>query len=446
MKGRTHTGISEKHLEKAGLKLRLSNPRFLRSVFATLVFLSLFSFISHGQAFGKGSTIRDGRLPAAGLIVDNKGNLYGTTEIGGAGGGQGDGTVFELTPTGAGGWSESILWSFNGTDGQIPASRLVMDTDSGGNLLALYGTTINGGTSGDGTMFGLNPPAKSGGSWTESTLFSFDVTDGSLPGALIMDNSGYLYGTTQSGGANGDGTVFELTPTKKGTWKESILLSLAGSSDGEKPRGALVLDGGNLYGTTQTGGPDGAGTVFELTPQAGGSWKEVVLWSFDGADGSDPGALITDNNSNLYSMTANGGTSNDGTVFELTTETGGSWSESILHNFVGTDGATPEAGLIMDTDGNLLGTTNGGGAHGDGTVFELTPNGAATDLYDFGNNGAADGRNPVGLTMIGGNLYGTTYEGGTYGGGTVFELTPTTSGVTTTWTESVLYNFDGPAL
>ena len=432
--------------------MRLSKPQYLRSIFVfSLLALAILNLTAHSQAFGKGkSTGIDGRLPIAGVIADAKGNLYGTTEIGGNGGGQGQGTVFELTPNGSGGWTESILFSFDLTNGYLPSSRLVMDTDSNGNLLDLYGTTWLGGTYQDGTVFKLKVPSNSGGSWTESTLFNFNNTDGLNPRPVTRDNSGNLYGTTQSGGTNGDGTVFELTPTQKGKWKESILLNFAGSSDGQNPRGALILDGkGNLYGTTQTGGPGGAGTVFELTPQTGGSWTETVLHSFSGSDGSNPGSLIMgttpETSSNLYSMTVSGGANGAGTVFELTPQTGGSWIETVLYSFNGADGAAPEEGLIMDTGGNLYGTTNGGGANSDGTVFELTPSGVETDLHDFGEN-STDGRSPVGLIMNGGNLYGTTYEGGTIGGGTVFELIPATSGVTTTWTESVIYSFKEPAL
>jgi len=435
----------------------------LRSVFVfSLLTLAILNLTDHSQAFGKGkSSGLDGRLPLAGVIADTKGNLYGTTLLGGDGGGQGQGTVFELTPNGSGGWTESILFSFDNTDGFEPSSRLAMDSDSNGNLLDLYGTTWLGGAPYiNGTVFELTPPAKTGGSWTESTLFNFNGPDGTNPRAVTRDNSGNLYGTTQSGGANEDGTVFELVQNKKGNWKESVLLNFAGSSDGQNPRGTLILDGGSIYGTTQTGGTGGAGTVFELTPGTGESWTESVIHSFTGSDGSNPGSLIMDSTGNLYSMTeSGGGTANDGTVFELTppmtiggtcsNNVGpGCWTETVLHSFSGSDGAAPsapEAGLIMDTLGNLYGTTFDGGTSSYGTVFELRPPTSVvttwteTVLHSFSGS-PADGEYPVGLIMNGNNLYGTTYEGGAIGGGTVFELSLATG------VETVLYSFDGPAL
>jgi uncharacterized repeat protein (TIGR03803 family) len=331
--------------------------------------------------------------------------------------------------------------------------------DKGGNL---YGTTFGGGAYGRGTVFELTPPSTIGGNWTESILWSFgNGNDGTLPGAgLIMDNSGDLYGTTEHGGAHQSGsdqggTVFKLTlpSASGGNWTESILWSFGNGADGVSPEGGLIMDtGGNLYGTTYSGGAhqsetDQGGTVFKLTlPSAiGGNWTESILWSFgNGADGVSPeGGLIMDTGGNLYGTTYSGGAygesqGGDGTVFELTppSTSGGNWTESILWSFGnGTDGDFAEAGLIMDTRGNLYGTTLFGGAYEDGTAFELTPPSTAggnwneSILWSFGNG--ADGVQPLaGLTAdTSGNLYGTTYNGGTYSGefsddgsGTVFEI------------------------
>src|SRR5271167_2273777 len=388
----------------------------------------------------------DGETPGAGLIFDAAGNLYGTT----SGGGTGTyfGTVFELTPTAGGGWMEQVLHSFNGGDGYWPFAGLIFD--AAGNL---YGTTYVGGAYGEGTVFELTPAA--GGGWTERVLYSFcsqrSCTDGETPGAgLIFDAAGNLYGTT-SGGGTGTyfGTVFELTPTAGGGWMEQVLHSFNGG-DGYWPFAGLIFDAaGNLYGTTYVGGAYGEGTVFELTPAAGGGWTERVLYSFCSqrscTDGETPGAgLIFDAAGNLYGTTSGGGTGTYfGTVFELTPTAGGGWMEQVLHSFNGGDGYWPFAGLIFDAAGNLYGTTYVGGAYGEGTVFELTPaaGGGWTEqvLYNFKHNGT-DGYNPeAGLIFDkNGNLYSTTLAGGTYGEGTVFELRPTAGG---DWTEEVLHSF-----
>jgi uncharacterized repeat protein (TIGR03803 family) len=438
MNGRTEANHC---IEQGDIKLRLPNLRFFRTVFVFSLVALAVSLTAHGQAFAKGkSTNVDGRLPLGGVLMDNKGNLYGTTEIGG----QGDGTVFELTPNGTGGWTESILFSFNNADGFDPLAGLVMDTDTNGNLLDLYGTTQSGGSYGDGTVFKMTPPSRSGGSWTESTLFNFNGTDGLNPLTLIRDINGNLYSTTKSGGQTTRGTVFELTPQTRGSWKESILWnfgSVSGVIDGSEPIDLIMDSNNNFYGTTAKGGTSGTGTVFEL-PATGG---EKILYDIP-SDGTSPGRVILgatpQTSGNLYGTTATGGTNGYGTVFELSLSTG---FETPLYNFQGglTDGNGP-GHLIMDTSGNLYGTT-GGGEFGYGTVFELSSTGVESILWNFkGSPTDGNGPNPLMLDNNG-NLYGTTYEGGIYGGGTVFELSPPTNGATA-WTEEVLYSFDGQAL
>jgi uncharacterized repeat protein (TIGR03803 family) len=383
----------------------------------------------------------NGTSPAAGLIEDASGNLYGTTSAGGSS--ILWGTVFKLTPNGDGGYSESVLYNFctqggtNCTDGADPLAGLV--EDASGNL---YGTTANGGANYSsnchdgscGTVFKLAPNGD--GSYSQSVLYSFcaqggtSCTDGANPLAgLIEDASGNLYGTTWYGGAtvpNSDstttgGTVFELKPNGDGTYSESVLYtfcSQSGCADGEWPIAGLIEDtSGDLYGTTSAGGATitvsgnttTGGTVFKLTPNGDGSYSESVLYSFCSqsgcTDGEGPGAgLIEDAFGSLYGTTSYGGANCQygydgagcGTVFELVRNGDGGYSENVLYSFCaqgGTgcpDGYEPSSGLIEDASGNLYGTTFDGGVHdvyGDGgTVFELTPSGTGYTeavLYSF---------------------------------------------------------------
>jgi uncharacterized repeat protein (TIGR03803 family) len=373
------------------------------------------------HSFGNGS---DGVYPS-GMILDSVGNLYGTTSEGGI---YGVGTVFELTPTGHGGRIEQVLFNFHSPYGDGPLAGLIFDPV--GNL---YGTTEGNSDSNLGAVFELTPTG--GGGWTEQVLHNFNG-DGYDPEAgLVMDNAGNLYGTT--GGGNQDypyGTVFELSPTVGGEWTVKVLHSFNGA-DGDDPWfGSLILDGaGNLYGTTLRGGTYGAGVVFELMPTMDGNWTETVLHSFsqDGTDGCLPwGGVILDATGSLYGTTWVCGSNNAGVVFKLTPTGDGSWTETLLHTFGGgTDGANPEAALIFDSAGNLYGTTSAGGnyGYGYGTVFELVPNssGGWTEqiLYNFRNS--PDGNAPdTPLVLDGaGNIYGATGGGGTYGYGTAFELT-----------------------
>jgi uncharacterized repeat protein (TIGR03803 family) len=220
--------------------------------------------------------------------------------------------------------------------------------------------------------------------------FSYFGKDGTFPWAdLVLDAHGNLYGTTAAGGAFPEsGTVFELSPKAGGGWKETVLHNFNGTvdnTDGNTPMAGLILDAvGNLYGTTYFGGAHGLGRVFELSPQKGGGWKEKALHDFnkDGTDGYGPQAgLIFDAAGNLYGTTFIGGSGSCvyygscGTVFELTPQADGTWTEKVLHSFNndGTDGYWPYAGLTLDAAGNLYGTTWAGGAQGNGTVFEITP-------------------------------------------------------------------------
>ena len=395
--------------------------------------------------FGNGT---DGAVPTADLISDSQGNLYGTTSLGGIHlnkcGGSGCGTVFQLSPRQGGGWTETILHSFgNGADGQMPMGTLVADQQ--GNF---YGTTTSGGShnncsgSGCGTVFELSP--RQGGGWTETILHSFGgSTDGKEPvGNLVVDTNGNLYGTTAFGGihpcsgGDGCGTVFELSPRQGGGWIETILHSFGQTGDGENPMAGLVIDGqGNLYGTTYNGGIHQLGTVFELSPNQSGGFTEVVVHSFGrGSDGTNPDAnLIIDSNGNLYGTTQYGGIHSQGTAFEMSPRQGGGFSETLLHSFgnlVSNDGQNPIAPLAMDTDGNFYGTTFQGGIYFAGTAFELSPNGSGgwneVMLRNFGNG--IDGAYPAAGVLLdsAGHVYGTTELGGSSPSldGVVFEITP----------------------
>jgi len=312
----------------------------------------------------------DGGYPDAGLIIDASGNLYGTTSQGGT---NDYGTVFQLVySSSTGTYTENVLYSFtqSGGDGAQPLG-LVMDAS--GNL---YGTTTGGGTNDVGTVFEL---VYSSGTYSEKVLHSFTNSggDGANPAGLVMDASGNLYGTTTFGGTSLYGTVFELV-NSSGTYSEKVLYSFTNSGgDGGYPYAGLLRDlVGNLYGTTQIGGTNDAGTVFELV-YSSGTYTEKVLYSFtnSGGDGAYPDAgLVRDPSGNLYGTTNEGGTNGYGTVFELVYFSG-AYTEKVLHSFTnsGGDGAYPYAGLVRDPSGNLYGTTHGGGAYTFGTVFGLTP-------------------------------------------------------------------------
>jgi uncharacterized repeat protein (TIGR03803 family) len=421
-----------------------------------------------GSAFATKETVilpfdvTDGMTPLSGFVADKAGNLYGVTSIGGSGdcsdfgGGGGCGTVYELSPPAknAGAWSETVLYNFQGgADGDEVVGSLIFDKK--GNL---YGTTALGGggscTYGCGTVFELSPPAKKGGAWTKSIIYLFQgaSADGSYPeAAMVFDRDGNLYGTTsQGGGPNcggyGCGTVFELKPPHQQgeTWTETVLHTFVGpsSTDGYGPSCNLVFDAtGNLYGTTGFGGTYNNGAVFEMNPPAakGDPWAESVIYSFIGQpDGASPSAgLVAGQNGSFYGSATGWGPKDYGTIFQLTppAQAGDPWTETVLHAFtLQADGGNPGGGVILDTEGNLYGTTAVGGNYscnagfndGCGVVFKLAPpakQGGAwkqTVLHSF--TGGEDGIQPESGLLIGrfGLLYGTTEMGGASGAGTVF--------------------------
>jgi uncharacterized repeat protein (TIGR03803 family) len=310
----------------------------------------------------------DGKNPHGGVSFDRHGNLDGTTVAGGSGGScssDGCGIVFQLTPQ-----TENVLHNFSaGSDGFGPGGGVVFDPS--GNL---YGMTPDGGAHSQGTIYEV---WRAGHQWHEKVIHAFTGgTDGGIGslGLLLRDAAGNLYGVAEIGGAHGDGTVFKLRVTSRKRWKLTTLYAFTGSLDGDSPYGGLVADAaGDLYGTTYYGGADGQGTVFELAARTHGRYRERVLYSFQGgSDGSSPTATLVFQNGELYGTTsAGGGSCGCGTIFKVNATSG---SESVLHAFgSGSDGAYPYYGLTFDAKGNLYGATVAGGAFGQGTVYEFTP-------------------------------------------------------------------------
>lgn len=301
----------------------------------------------------------NGQYPLAGLIADKAGNLYGTTGWGGnltLNSGKGDGTVFEIV---AGSNTVTTLAEFNGTNGQSPYAGLV--ADAAGNL---YGTTYYGGANNDGVVFEV-----AAGTNALTAVVSFAYTNGWGPNCgLIADSQGNLYGTTFAGGADDNGTVFAVTPS---TGTLATLASFNGAN-GDGPVAGLVEDSaGNFYGTTENGGAKGDGAVFEVSA---GNNALTILVSFNGSNGNSPvGGLIEDAAGNLYGTTENGGVTGNGTAFQVAPATG---AVTTLVSFNGTSGDSPIAGLVADTSGNLYGTTQDGDG-GQGNVFELSGSGFA---------------------------------------------------------------------
>jgi uncharacterized repeat protein (TIGR03803 family) len=349
----------------------------------------------------------NGSYPSGGLIQANDGNFYGTTTFGGPGAPATNGTVFEMTPSGA----LSNLFGFSFTNGAAPRAGLVQGADG-----SFYGTTYNGGTNNAGTLFQLG----TNGSLTTLVHLSFAGNSGAYPIAgLIQGADGNFYGTAAIGGTNGGyGTIFELATN--GTF--SSLHSFSGTNGGASPYAPLIRGSdGSFYGTTYGGGTNGYGAIFQLTTN--GAFN--VRYSFTGTnDGGNPyGGLVQGTDGNFYGTTFFGGTNGFGAVFRFATN----GTLTPLVSFGNTNGANPQAGLLPGADGNFYGTTWSGGAYtndtgvGYGTVFEVTTNGMLTTLVSFDStNGAFP---EAGLVQgRDGNFYGTTSQGGTNGYGTVFRL------------------------
>jgi uncharacterized repeat protein (TIGR03803 family) len=326
----------------------------------------------------------DGIMPLAGLIFDAAGNLYGTTSQGGQGTGgfgcgHGCGTVFELSPTAGGIWTEKVLYAFTGgTDGAIPTTSLAMD--SSGNL---YGTTTLGGADsnsilcaqGCGVIFRLQPSAT--GDWTETVLHSFCsgvCRDGASPNGLSLDSAGNLYSTTTQFGDHNGGALIQLTQNQKGNWSDKLLHEFGKDFDGQSPNSGLVFDAsGNLYGTTNKGGKKFGGTIFQLSPRANGQWSETILYNFcsaeNCADGGYPAVGLTmDPAGRLYGANFGGGNAGFGDIFGFERDETGQWRYAIFYD---SPNVNLDAPVIIDAAGNFYSTTTTGGEFNVGTAFEV---------------------------------------------------------------------------
>ena len=344
-----------------------------------------------------------GAQPVTGVIADAAGNLYGTTWA--------PAVVYELTPNGDGSWTQTILHTFTGTpDGQGPISLIF---DGQGNL---YGATSYGGANGKGTLFKLTP-SQSG--WTETIVYNFPGgKNGQFPlGPMILDDAGNFFVVALW-------NIVEVSPSGSGYTSRKIY----GGNEGNAVRGLTLDASGNIFCTS-------SGTVFELTPNKKGGFTTHVLHKFVG--GQDDGLYgdgnpTFDKNGNFYGTTQGGGISGNGTVFEMSPGRHGKWTESIVYSFP--SAASPSSGIVFDAAGNAYGSTSEGGESGDGTIFQLAApiqNGNYNLIWSF--NGS-DGAVPIGSLLLdsAGSIYGATYRGGsedgdcgaTAGCGVVFQIAP----------------------
>ena len=389
-----------------------------RTLTAALLCMLLIALPAMAQTFQvlHSFTGAEGMQPTAGLTPGGPGVFYGTASTGGE---YDHGTVFKMTRHGSS-WTLLPIYAFKSLyDGANPLSGVIIGRDG-----ALYGTTI-GFNDGQGTLFKLQPQATPPGSplvpWQLTLLHTFTGAngDGDQPvyGPLITDQAGNIYGTTQFGGANTFfGTLWEASPGSGG-WSETVLASFDLPTNGPLS-GAVMDSAGNFYGTTADGE-----AVFEVSPNGSG-WTTTILHSFDPQSTRAYGTLIRDQLGNLFGASASGGTDGCGIVYELS-PSGGGWTYQVIHTF-----ACPGEGvygeLTLDAAGNLYGVRSSGGAHDDGQIFKMTPSNGSwtfTDLYDF-NRG--EGLFAYGAIVFDaqGNMYGTTESGGQYGHGIVWELTP----------------------
>lgn len=402
---------------------------------ATLLFMLLTAIVAQAQTFTVLHTFSgpDGAYPSAAPTLDRVGNLYGPT-ISGTGAAY-NGTIFKLSYR-ASGWVLSSLYEFRGgNDGENPHGGVTFDQNG-----ILYGTTLLGG-GGDcypnacGAVFKLRPPANVCRSeycpWGKTQLYAFqEAADGAGPNcAVVFDQAGNIYGTTEGGGT-GLGVVYELTSSGDG-WTENVPHSFIGPPDGAYPTNVISDSSGNLYGTTTDNGPFNLGTIFRLTP-SGSGWTFTVLYAFEGSsDGGFPyGGVMLDQSGNLYGTTTQGGAGGNGTIYQLTPQ-GGSWTYNVLYFFPAGSPAPDPTTLAIDAAGNLYGVTSSGGRYSTGSVFKLTHSGSGwtfTSLYDF--TGGSAGEEPIDTVVLdtNGNIYGAAYYGGNNncenGCGTIWEITP----------------------
>jgi uncharacterized repeat protein (TIGR03803 family) len=342
----------------------------------------------------------NGGHPGGRLALDAVGSVYGSAIDGGA---SGDGTIFKVPGAGLG--VETVATFTGGAGGAGPFGGVVLDDQ--GNL---YSTADSGGANGDGTVFEV-----AAGTNAITTLASFVGTNGSFPvGRVVLDDQGNLYSTADDGGAHGLGTVFEVA---KGSNAITTLASFDGTNGSYPPSGVGIDAQGNLFGCTEQGGANGDGVIFEVVK---GSNTITPLASFDGTNGSDPiVGLAVDAQGNVFGTTYGGGADSHGTGFE---SLAGSNTITTLASFDGANGSDPIGGVVLDAHGDLFGATLTGGDNGDGTVFEVVAgSGTITTLHSFSGD---DGANPDGGVILDahGNIFGSAENGGATGNGTVFEL------------------------
>jgi uncharacterized repeat protein (TIGR03803 family) len=357
------------------------------------------------HSFGAGT---DGSQPDQ-LTQAKDGNLYGVTAAGGV---NGNGTVFKISPAG----TETVLYSFaitNGIDGREPVGSLVQTSD--GNF---YGLTFFGGAAQDGTLFQITPDGY------ESVVHTFGVhsNDGMFPNpSLVLGMDGNFYGTTLAGGAHGIGVAYEVTPL--------VLETIFYDFDDSPPTVTFIQAADGTFYGTNVGGQYGNGLVYSLTP--GGEATVVYNFGTAAADGKQPvGGLLEGSDGNFYGVTVNGGANNTGTVFRVSPAGVVDFLYAFGPAAPGNAGSTPQAGLIQAKDGNFYGTTSRGGTNNTGTVYQLSASGTVSTLYSFGPASGTDGTGPVTSLVQGtdGSLYGTTPSGGAFqsGGsaplGTVFRI------------------------
>ncbi len=338
----------------------------------------------------------DGGEPQADVVMDSAGNLYGTTASGGDPTCVAEhgycGVIFKLTPGAGGIWTESVLLDFTGTNGLEPVGGLIFD--SAGNL---YGTTYFGGTLGYGTVFELSP--SSGGTWTQTVLANMPSQIRSPNSDLVFDAAGNLYGTTSFGGSStsvciaGCGTIFKLTPGTGGTWTVHAIHSFNGTN-GATPVGLAIDAAGNLFGSAPFGGTgacpglgaNGCGVVYELAPQTGGAWRESLTHDFRTIAANTPNPVSIDGSGNIYGTTIFGGNMSlcsgqgCGTIYRLAPVGGRGWTFTGLYAFgQGANGFYPYKNLTIDHSGNIYGVTGAGGdlscgsTGGCGVVFQIIP-------------------------------------------------------------------------
>jgi uncharacterized repeat protein (TIGR03803 family) len=394
------------------------------SVFAIAAMLVTTASASSTKVIYSFAGGKDGEYLDTDLVMDAAGNIYGSTVSGGDFGG---GTVFELSPSGSS-WKHTVLYSFTGgKDGGEPYKGVTLDSQ--GNI---YGTAVTGGggscEGGCGVAFKLT---NNGGTFTYSAMHIFTGgNDGSGPGSgLTFDQQGNVYGMTPTGGAFGLGTIYQLKPQSGGSYKFNLVHAFTGGNDGSSgSAGRLVFDhAGNIYGVATVGGALGKGVAFELTHSQTG-WTLTPLYAFqDQPDGALPyGGLLFDKAGNLYGTTYYAGANDVGTVYKLT-HSNGAWTESVLYSFKGgSDGSSPISTVVSDAAGNLYGTTSDGGSScACGVIFKLA-HGAWTETVQYRFTGAPNAGFAYNgmISGSGGKFYGATVHGGPSNDGTIYEFTP----------------------